>query len=342
MGEVTIYTLAKELNMTPSMVSRAFNPEGKINEEKRKLVLETAKKYNFSPNRFASRLSMKPIKIGVFIRSKFKVNSDKMLIGIENAYEKLKDYKISYEVVVRNPLTDPSLDYEEELLKFKYCDGVIVAGLSFDKYTNALAKLYEVNKNLVQVQSVNENVGYLFASKHSEETSSNLAADFLFNCLKKSKSKNILLFTGDKKNTQHVMAEKYFKKALDERGLILKDSISMMDSEDYFREILPEIMKKYKGKIDGIYITSGFSRPLCEYMEKEGLSFSLVAFDIHENIKEYLEKGIISAAINQNVSLQMESAFTGLSRHIIANEKCPEMIYTDIDLVLKSNMHQFE
>ena len=42
----------------------------------------------------------------------------------------------------------------------------------------------------------------------------------------------------------------------------------------------PEIMKKYKGKIDGVYITSGFSRPLCEYMEKEGLSFSLVAFDI--------------------------------------------------------------
>ena len=249
MGEVTIYTLAKELNMTPSMVSRAFNPEGKINEEKRKLVLETAKKYNFSPNRFASRLSMKPIKIGVFIRSKFKVNSDKMLIGIKKAYEELKDYKIAYDITLRNPLEEQSFDYESELMKYKDFDGVIVAGLSFDKYTKALKKLCEANKNVVQVQAVNENVPCLFASKHSEETSSNLAADFLFNCLKKSKSKNILLFTGDKKNTQHVMAEKYFKKALDERGLILKDSISMMDSEDYFREILPEIMKKYKVRL---------------------------------------------------------------------------------------------
>jgi LacI family transcriptional regulator len=342
MGEVTIYTLAKELNMTPSMVSRAFNPEGKINEEKRKLVLETAKKYNFSPNRFASRLSMKPIRIGVFIRSRYEVNTKRMLLGIKKAYEKLKDYKITYDITLRNPVKEPDFDYEAELMKYKDYDGVIVAGLSFDKYTNALLMLCKANKNIVQVQAVNENVPCLFASKHSEETSSKLAADFLFNCLKKSKSKNILLFTGDKKNTQHLMAEKYFKKALDERGLILKDSISMMDSEDYFSEILPPVMEKYKDDIDGIYITSGFSRPLYEYMERKGLDFPLVAFDIHDGIKEYLEKDIVSAAINQNVALQMESAFTGLSRYIIANEKCPEMIYTDIDLVLKSNMHQFE
>ena len=48
MPKVTIYTLAQELNMTPSMVSRAFNPDARISEDKRKIVLETAKKYDFS------------------------------------------------------------------------------------------------------------------------------------------------------------------------------------------------------------------------------------------------------------------------------------------------------
>ena len=52
MSDVTIYTIAKELNMTPSMVSRAFNPEARISEEKRQIVLEAARKYNFSPNKF--------------------------------------------------------------------------------------------------------------------------------------------------------------------------------------------------------------------------------------------------------------------------------------------------
>ncbi len=342
MAEVTIYTLAKELNMTPSMVSRAFNPEGRINEEKRKLVLEAAKRHNFSPNRFASRLSMKPVKIGVFIRSKFKINSDKMLIGINKAYEELKNYKITYDITLKNPLKEPGLDYEAELMKYSDYDGVIVAGLSFDKYTDALAKLCAVNKNVVQVQAVNENADCLFASKHSEEVSSNLAADFLCSCLKKSESKNVLLFTGDKKNTQHVVAESFFKKACEERGLFLTQSISMMDNEEYFAEILPGIMEKHKGKIGGVYITSGFSRSLCEYMEKEGLDFPLVAFDIYESTKKYLEKGIISAVINQNVALQMENAFTHLAKYIIAEEKCPKMLYADVDLVLKSNMHQFD
>jgi len=91
MAEVTIYTLAKELNMTPSMVSRAFNPNGKISEEKRKIVLETAEKYGFSPNKFASRLSMKTVRIGILINSRFTVNTDKMIAGIESAYGKLKD-----------------------------------------------------------------------------------------------------------------------------------------------------------------------------------------------------------------------------------------------------------
>ena len=79
MSDVTIYTLAKELNMTASMVSRAFNPEAKINEEKRKLVLKTAEKYNFSPNKFASRLSMKTVRIAILINGVFAVNTDKMI-----------------------------------------------------------------------------------------------------------------------------------------------------------------------------------------------------------------------------------------------------------------------
>ena len=48
-------------------VSRAFNPSSRLDPEKRRLVLETAAKYGFTPNRMASRLSMREIKIGIII-----------------------------------------------------------------------------------------------------------------------------------------------------------------------------------------------------------------------------------------------------------------------------------
>ena len=38
--KITIYTLAEELQMTPSAVSRAFNPNTQLDPEKRKRILE--------------------------------------------------------------------------------------------------------------------------------------------------------------------------------------------------------------------------------------------------------------------------------------------------------------
>ena len=342
MQKITIYTLAKELNMSPSMVSRAFNPNGKISEEKRKIVLQTAKKYDFSPNKLASRLSMKAVRIGVLINSKFSVNTDKMISGLENAYAKLKDYKITYDIEVMNSAENKLEYYQKVLCKYRDYDGVLLTGMSSAKYTDIINEFYKINPNIVQVQAINKNADYLFASKHNEETASCIAAEFLYNCLKWNKRKNIILITGDRESALHSDAEFAFKNACKEFGLKVLDSIDMKDDEKYFEKIIPGTFSKYGKETDGIYVTSGFSAPLCRFMEENGINIPLVSFDTYEDIKTYMKKGIISATIAQNVEKQMENAFEMLVKYIITGEKCPEKIYTDIQLVLKSNMHQFE
>ena len=67
-----------------------------------------------------------------------------------------------------------------------------------------------------------------------------------------------------------------------------------------------------------------------------------IAFDTYEDIKFYMNKGIISATIAQNVGDQMKKAFESLVKHLISGEECPKTMYTDVQLVLKSNMHQFD
>jgi len=337
---MTIYELAKELNMTPSMVSRAFNPDGKINEEKRKLVLETAKKYNFSPNKFASRLSMRAIKIGILIRSGFKINADKMIAGIKSAYEMHKDYKIKYEITVFEAGQKQLSDYEKVLLKYAKYDGIIVAGLSSKKYTPLLKKIYGINKNIVQVHGINNDVEHLFASKHSEETAANLAAEFLYNCLKFSDKKDVVLFTGDMESSVHRSAEAFFKNACHKFGLNILECVDMKDSADCLRAVVPQIFNKHDVK--GVYITSGVSAPLCKYLEEKELSIPLVGFDTYSEIKDYLEKGVFSATIAQNIGNQMQIAFDALVKYIIKGETFGKIIYTDVQLVLKSNMHQFD
>ena len=342
MSQVTIYTLAKELNMTPAMVSRAFNPDAKISESKRQIVLEAAKKYDFFPNKFASRLSMKTVTIGVLINSSFEVNTEKMLSGIKSAYEKSKDYKVKYDVTVLNETKNDFEDFKKALSKYKEFDGIILSGMSTSRYTELINDVYKVNKNIVQVQSTNKEASYLFESRHNEEISSNLAAEFLYNCLRKSDGKNILLFTGNKKSMLHSASEIAFKNSCCQFGLNLLDSIDMMDDEDYLEKIVPEIFQEHSGKIDGIYITSGLSAPLCRYLEKNALDIPFVAFDTYEVIKSYMQKGVVSAAIAQNVAGQMETAFEELVRYLIMGKKPPTTLYTDVQIVLKGNMHQFD
>ena len=58
------------------------------------------------------------------------------------------------------------------------------------------------------MQAINKKADCFFRSKHNEETASNLAADFLYQTLKKSESKNILLFTGSQDSSLHLSAKK--------------------------------------------------------------------------------------------------------------------------------------
>ena len=341
MSDVTIYTLAKELNMTPSMISRAFNPNARISDDKRRVILETAKKYGYTPNKFASRLSMKTVRIGVLINSRFDVNTEKMISGVKNAYEKLKDYKIQYDITVVNSGEKKPRDYSNTLKKYRDFDGVILSGMSSKKYTGIINEFYSYNPKVVQVQAINKSADYLFASKHNDETASYLAAEFLCNCLGKSERKNILLFTGDRESVLHKDSELNFKAACGTMGLNILDSIDMKDDEEYFEKIISEIFIKYADKTDGIYITSGISKPLCNYIYENKIKLPLVCFDTHKDIKLFMEKGVISATIAQNVEHQMESAFESLVMHLIRGHKYPKCIYTDVQLVLKSNIHQY-
>ncbi len=341
MSKMTIYKLAKQLNMTPSMVSRAFSPNGKVSKEKRELILKTAEKYDFVPNKMASRLSMKSIRIGIIINSSFAINAEKMIRGIEQSYDELKDYKIAYDVTQIDLSYDTSLDHKQIMAKYADYDGIIVAGFSAEKYTSDLNALYAKNRNLVQVQAINENADYLFSSKHDERIASAIAAEFLYNCLKKSETKNILLFIGDEESLLHKRAKEAFEKACENLGLNIIETVSTKGSAEKLRSATHSAFEKHCGKIDGIYSTSGFSYPICECLEEMNSDVAFVAFDTHEQIKNYLQKGIISATISQNLSLQMKNAFEHLVKYIINGEKPSDIIYTDVQLVLKSNMHLF-
>lgn len=331
--KITIYTLAKELGMSPSMVSRAFNPNARIAEDKRNLVLKKAQERGFSPNNMASRLSMKSIKIGVLSKCIFAPVSERLHSGILRAYEKLKDYKIEKKYVF---LEDES-DFEAEIQKLSDCDGVIVVGLSAPIYLPLLEKLKHAVKNVVQLQSCNEDFDSLFDSKHSEKIASEMAAEFLSDCLRRSESKNVVFFTGNSESAVHKRAKEYFIAGARKGGLNILECIDMKDDSLLLKEKTKEVFEKYRG-IDAVYISSGNSVELCDFIKKEKKDVFLVTFDLYEEIEEYIRESVITATICQNLEKQGEAAFEALVNYLVKGEKAEKTIYTDVNLVMKANL----
>ncbi len=340
--KVTIYTLAKELDMTPSMVCRAFNPDAKVDDEKRRRVLALAAKYEYQPNRYASRLSMRTIRIGVLIHVLYSPVMNELCAGIEKAYEDLKDLKIEYQLVRIFASEKQPEACGEELQAFDGWDGVILSGFSSPACTGMLAAFAKRNPHLVFLQTMNQEVPFLFASKHDEKMASEMAAEFLYRCLRKQERKNILLFTGRTSTFLHRNVREVFTRSCGSFGLTLLDSIDMQDREEVLCGLLPDVFGRYPPHtVDGIYISSGNSISLCEYLEKSGYTGELVTFDLFEGHRHYLETGLISATIYQDLKKQGEKAFSLLIRALVAGEVPPRIVCTNVQMVMKSNLSAF-
>lgn len=345
-NKVTIYTIAQELGLTPTSVSRAFNPNSKLSEDKRKLILETAKKYNFQPNKMASRLSKKEITIGVLIYSYYEQFYSKLIKGIEDAYLSLKDYKVKFDLRLIDSKEYPATYCNkvlDEFVKKKY-DGIIVSDLINDSNIQKLNEVYEKNNNLVFINFDSKKIKRLFSSVHDIELASKTAAEFISVGLKFSKRKNVLMFTDDITSFSQMKAQNAFSKEAEKLGLNIKGIYEVEKFNKMLENDDVNAGKILSDKIDGIYISSGNSLKICKYIDENGLADKkiIVTYDTYKELNDYIKKGVISATIFQNSYMQAKTAFKRLFFHLSGEESVPSVIYTNFDLVMKNNLNLYE
>lgn len=345
-NKVTIYTIAEELGVTPTSVSRAFNPNSKLSENKRKLILETAKKYNFQPNRMASRLSKKEITIGILIYSYYEQFYSKLIKGIEDAYLDLKDYKVKYDLRLVDSKKYPSTYCNavlDEFVRKKY-DGIIVSDLINDSNIQKLNEVYAKNNNLVFINFDSKKINRLFSSIHDIERASKTAAEFIALGLKFSARKNVLVFTDDIMSFSQMKAQNAFSKEAEKLGLNIKGIYEVEKFNKMLENNDNNAKKILSDKIDGIYISSGNSMEICKYIDENGLLGKkvIVTYDTYKELNDYIRKGVISATIFQNSYMQAKTAFKKLFSHLLGEESVPSVIYTNFDIVMKNNLDLYE
>ncbi|RIV34271.1 LacI family transcriptional regulator [Flagellimonas lutimaris] len=258
--EVTIYDLAKELNYSPSTISRALNNHKSISKKTVKLIKEAAEEMGYRPNNLAAGLrSNKSNTIGVLISRINRPFVSSLISGIENTAR-----KAGYNVLI----SQSNDKYQSEInnsnaLYDSRISGLIVS-LSmetidmghFEKFMENGIPIVFVDRvpsnfNSYKVVIDNYTAGYS-ATKHLIEQG----------------CKRIAHFAGAKHRNVYLERKKGYLDALREHGLPIEDKLVVNFKTLSFDEgtKATEKLLKMTNPPDGIFAandTTGVSAIMC-------------------------------------------------------------------------------
>ncbi len=248
--KVTIYDIAKKLDITAATVSRALNHNPNISEATRQLVLETAEKMNYKQNRLALALkSGKSNNIGVIVP---RVNTNFFGSVIRGIEEEL-DAK-GYQVIICQSHNDAEKESENiESLINSQVDAIFISTSSHDtqRFEKVLKKnipliFFDRKKSMENVSSVtiDDFAGGYMATKHLIEQG----------------CKNIAhLASGDLEIEIFKQRHAGYKQALLDYDLVYKPEF-VIETKSKIEEgkIAVEKLFALDEKIDGIFSASDF------------------------------------------------------------------------------------
>ena len=338
--KVTIYTLANELNMSVSAVSRAFNPNTRLAPEKRKIILEAAKKAGYRQNKMASRLSQDPIRIGILICKRIELFYSQVLSGVESAVNDFSNFKLTCDIrtlSIENYNTESACSILNEFKEAGY-DGIIIQGMYNITISNKINELADSGIKVVTLHNDLPDSKRLFTSTMDTEVAGAMVAE-LFDMVLPRTRRNVIVFSGPMLSIVHQGLISSYIRHADAYKLKLLKHYDTADLPKNAEKMVKEAFSKYP-EVNGIYISSSNSIPICQYLEDNGLSNKIfvIASDIFKELNAYIYKGVVNATIYQSPSSQGYSAVESLYYSIAESKEIPDRLLAKPQVVFSSNL----
>jgi LacI family transcriptional regulator len=232
MRHVTIKDLAKELNVSISTISRAFNDKYDIRKETRELVIETAKKMGYKPNPIAQKLiSRRSFNIGVIVPEFINSFFPEVIMGIQKIL-----IQQNYQVIIMSSNENSETERENLMtMENTMVDGIIISLTCETKNIEYLKNMVDAGFPIVMFNRISEELNVpkvvfddykwaFFATEHLIESGCRNIVH-LSGPQSLSFSKNRIKGFSDAIKKHHLP---YSKGSVIETGLFVEDGIRCM------------------------------------------------------------------------------------------------------------------
>ena len=312
MEKVTIYDIAKKLEVSPASVTRALNGLPKVGAKKRELIINTAMEMGYTPNRAATSLSRKQICVEAVVYGAITEFYQDIINGINAAYEELKDFNFKVNLHILDKGTDSEKSLCELLDSFRSSKTGAVLIYSVIDTPNVATGLDRLISDGVPVMVINSPISTTqphYSVYPNGEMAGRMAAEILD---WGTREKNICFFMGDP-DTGILRHNNFgFLKEAEERGLSIVGKFYDYGVAHRAINYFGEFIESVSCKIDGIYINSAVSNSICKGFYEKGLlkNHNIIASDLGKDIIHYINQGFMPATIFQN---PFKQGFEGLS-----------------------------
>ncbi len=330
--EITIYDLAKYLNISASTVSRALSNHPSIHKKTKEKVLFLAKELGYQQNTYASGLRLKRTNtVGVIVPRLDSYFMATVIYGLEKELN-----KNGYNLII-------SQSQESEL---KEKDGI---STFFSNRVDGL--IISLSSETTDIEHLgvflNKNIPVVFFDRvcnHQKCTSvvidNFMAAYEITSHLIEQGCKNIFHFTGNLGCSVYHERFSGYKKALDDNKIPFQENLILgtgLDSHSISK--LMTIVKDNKLKIDGIFATNDNSAVeiICELKNigyKIPDDFAVAGFN-NNPISKIVEPNLTS--VNYPGGKMGKIAAATIVNQILKKDTNPKRIVLDHELIVRAS-----
>lgn len=340
--KVTIYDIAKKMNISIATVSRALNGKDDISIETRQLVVATAKKMGYKASKAASSLSRREKKFIVLFPALMQDYTNEVYAGMKKALEDLQDYRVTAEVYYVDQNVEAYANALEGFARMGY-DGAIVIPPENESLLRERIKDCRIQgMPVISVTTDLGRGGRLFSVQSNAKISGQLAAQMLGIALG-GKGKAAFV-TGQMTSWVHRTNAEGFVSEIKDQGVEFAGIYEHKDNPEKAYHLAEQLMKEHPD-LGGLYLGTANSVTFCERLKELGYvgNIKIVASDLFPKMIEFLKEGIVIASIFQNPFLQGRIAIRYLFEYLIGQRKIDkEEILIEPQLILKSNLESFE
>ena len=338
---VTIKDIAKAANVSRGTVDRALNDRGGVNPDVAARIKSIAADMGYKPNTIAKALATRsnPVRLGVILNSIGNPFWDKVIDGINSAYDNLSDFGISMEIRKMRGYDQERQLHELEHLKEKGIDGLVITPISTPKVRDALNELIRSGVQVVCCNLDIDDVAYQ-AYVGCDYFCSGQTAGAIIGMTTHGES-NLGIITSSHGLYFHEMRVKGCTSVLENYPNIhITDYAEAEDDEEVsYNEVKKMLLKNEK--IDTLYFvtggTTGGLRAIHDlHMENRLRVFT---FDQIPAVIENLKSGLVIATIDQQPFVQGATSVRMLFEAIMTKQiPTRRQVFTELNIKNRYNI----